>query len=290
MTATTVKVTLYRPGPLGDTVPATGTVECTPTLRRHVEGSTPPDKIVLAAPFVVDVGEPLYDTDGTTVLQPAEPGVAWLNLEPTDAGEYAGLWGWTFDGPLSLHGVYLVPTSASVVDFGDLVQVLPSSFDPIAPPGEAWQAALEAATEKWRHDLLLYLPPNALSDGSWSYVTGATPYGYSTAGNSATPYSYTYWAMVTPGTWVLDMVAVRSNTSGIITFEYSLDDGETWVPIAANQDMYNPTIAALQMASGPIEVETAGRLAIRVRSTGTKNPAALNYYALSSVGSLRRTA
>src|SRR5678816_205077 len=92
---TLVKITRYNPGPLGDTTtPFVGRALLQPSILRHIDGETPPDYIVTTQEFGVTFGQALMD--GLTVVEPAEPGVAWVYLEPTDYGPYADLWYWTF--------------------------------------------------------------------------------------------------------------------------------------------------------------------------------------------------
>lgn len=146
---TTVKITLHRPGGNGDTLPANGTIECVPTLRRHIEDGGD-DYIVLPARFTVRLGDALYSDDGETLIYPAEPGVGWAQLEPTDAGADANQWAWKFVERTS-NGTTrycLIPTSGSIIDYGDLQDVDPSTFNPIEPPDPAWAAALAVETAR----------------------------------------------------------------------------------------------------------------------------------------------
>lgn len=146
---TTVKITLHRPGGNGDTLPANGTIECVPTLRRHIEDGSD-DYIVLPARFTVRLGDALYSDDGETLIYPAEPGVGWAQLEPTDAGADANQWAWKFVERTS-NGTTrycLIPTSGSIIDYGDLQDVDPSTFNPIEPPDPAWAAALAVETAR----------------------------------------------------------------------------------------------------------------------------------------------
>jgi hypothetical protein len=140
---TTVKITLLRPTPAGN-VPATGYVECIPTLRHTTDPDT---AIVLPARFSVHLGEPLLAGDGETVLQAAEDGVAWAELEPTDVGEYADLWAWRFTEKTTngQRRYCAVPTAVGILDYADLEDVDPETFPPAIPAVPVWTLAIAAA-------------------------------------------------------------------------------------------------------------------------------------------------
>lgn len=149
---------------------------------------------------------------------------------------------------------------------------------------------VDAKVAKWRHDLIAWLPPNTMSGGTWVQSTTVTGYGYNSLGSASGAYNYVYFATVTPGTWVVNILAYKASTAGIITYEYSTDGGSNWSTIVANQDMYNATVLGFLITSGNITISAAGRLDIRVRSTGTKNALSSGYYALTSQISVIRTA
>lgn len=145
---TLVKVTLFNPGPLGDDdTPFVGRAGFTPSLIRHIEGEDPPDYVVTTTRFFVTFGAPLMD--GDTVLEPGEPGVAWVYLEPTNVGVYADLWFWKIeffapnapDNACADAGDFFVPEvpEGTVVDFGDLTPVDPDN-PPVIPP--EWQTQI----------------------------------------------------------------------------------------------------------------------------------------------------
>lgn len=177
MTATLVRITLHRPGPLGDTVPASGYIECTPTRRRHIEGGDPEDYIVLPAKFSAKLGAALLDEDGETVLQPATPGVAWATLEPTDAGPYANQFAWRFTERTSNGKTRycFVPTDAGTVDYGDLVDIDPTTFDPDPDAIPAWTTQLAAEVEAREDaDDVLAAAIAAVEAGDVDSVNGVT--------------------------------------------------------------------------------------------------------------------
>lgn len=148
MAKTLVKVTLFGPAAPGDT-PANGIIEGQPTARRHVEGGTPADYVVLPARFSARLGDALTYTDNSAVTQtaPATPGVAWFWIDATDVGPYAGMWAWKFTERTS-NGTtrhVLVPTSPTAVDYGDLPDVDMDTLIEIPDAAlPAWTAALNA--------------------------------------------------------------------------------------------------------------------------------------------------
>ena len=112
-----------------DEVAAVGHLECRPWApgsdgaRQHLEG---PDRLLLPAsmPPVRLVG-----------------GEALLHLAPTGAG-----WCWQIieRTPRGKTRYVLVPDSAAVLDYADLIDVDPTTLDPTAEPEAAWWAAWQA--------------------------------------------------------------------------------------------------------------------------------------------------
>lgn len=139
--------------------------------------------------------------------------------------------------------------------------------------------------DHWLQPFLLNHTPNVLTAGVWTNQGGS---GFSTAGAVSTVYSETWYGIVSPGTWAIDIYVTKSNNSGIFTFEYSIDGGSNWVPISANTDLFGTGVFIVSLTG--ISVTAAGRFDLRLRSTGTKNASSAGYYCISSNAALRRTA
>jgi hypothetical protein len=146
MSKVLVRAYLTRPTSSGD-VPANGYIEARPSIRRDIDD---PDAVVLPARFTARLGAALTYTDNSDVEQTAaaEDGVAWFWIDATDAGAYANLWFWTFtertDGGTRRYVV--VPTSAITLDYDELVDIDPATYDPDpATPLPGWSVALAAA-------------------------------------------------------------------------------------------------------------------------------------------------
>lgn len=139
----------------------------------------------------------------------------------------------------------------------------------------------------WRRDINLAASPNALSAGTWNH---GGSFGFTTAGASAPTYHATWYTDLQPGTWAGEIYLTKSNNSGIVTIEYSVDGGNTWVPISANLDLYNATNLVHIVTVSGIVVTEPKRLDLRIRGMGSKHASSSAYYFLSSNASFRRTA
>lgn len=137
---TTVHIDLRQPN--GEEV--TGSLEWTPTRRRHVDGPGPApdpgDYIVLPGKVVVDLTRTrVTDDEGVEVWA----GVADVDLEPDDGVT----WAWRVRERTSPRGLsrYVHVPDADVVDYGDLVVLDRDTLEPSAEPEAAWWAALADA-------------------------------------------------------------------------------------------------------------------------------------------------
>jgi hypothetical protein len=169
MAKTLIQATLYRPAP-NDDVTANGYIEARPSLRRDIDGI---DGTVLPARTTARLGAALTYTDNSDVEQtaPATPGVAWFFLDATDAGDAANLWYWTFtertDGGTRRYCT--VPTSAVTVDYRDLPDIDPATYDPDpATPLPGWSVALAAAVADLEAEIA------AVESGDVDSVAGET--------------------------------------------------------------------------------------------------------------------
>ena len=118
---TAVRMMLSRPRPDGTTAPVDGWVEWTPTRRRTVG-----DEIVLPIGFSVAAAEVVM-----VVVAPTGPGWCWRVAERVSQG-------------ITRH--VEVPDVAEV-GYEDLVDVDPSTLEPVGPPPvDVWAAALDDAT------------------------------------------------------------------------------------------------------------------------------------------------
>ena len=157
-----------------------------------------------------------------------------------------------------------------------------------APANDAAVAGKKNIADVWRHDWSLIGTPNSMSAGTWTFGGW---YGFSTAGSSSAAYNSVWFLDIEPGTWSFDVQYVRTNNSGIITYEYSFDN-TNWSTIVANVDHY---VAAGSVGAGVagvtgVVIADQRRIYIRVRSAGTKNASSAAYYALVCAVHARRTA
>lgn len=102
--------------------PAIGTILFTPTRRLHVDGT--PDYVMPPAPLPVRL----------------VAGMGSINLIPTDFD-----WAWVATEKIKggTRRYFVVPDSETPIDYGDLVEVDPSSLVPLAEPEDAWWVALD---------------------------------------------------------------------------------------------------------------------------------------------------
>lgn len=112
----------------GTRAPAPGKLTFAPSRARIIPGD--PDEHVLSAGF-----EAATDADGrlAVTLDALPAGWAWLIRRRSIPA-------WS--------GAYLVQDVPGPLDFGDLVAVDPGSLEPVAPPSDAWLAALDAYATK----------------------------------------------------------------------------------------------------------------------------------------------
>jgi hypothetical protein len=103
--------------------PTVGSVWLAPIKRVHVNET--PDYIALPDP----VEYPLVDGQVTVELRPNTGDWAWVCFEGVEAG---------------ITRTFLVPSSVSTLDYGDLQDVDPASLTPTANPEAAWWIALTA--------------------------------------------------------------------------------------------------------------------------------------------------
>ena len=138
-----------------DEVAAVGHLECRPYApgvdgaRLHLEA---PDRLLLPASFTVRlVG-----------------GEALLHLAPTGAG-----WCWQIIErmPRGKARYVLVPDSVATLDYGDLVDVDPTTLDPTAVPEAAWWAAIEGIGGDIGQAVADYLAANPPSVGGLDSLT-----------------------------------------------------------------------------------------------------------------------
>lgn len=124
---TRVRVDLRVATQDGTYIPAVGRTKWTPTRRRHVDGST--DYTVLPSGFSVW----LMSAAPIVEVAPTSAGWCWKVQEYTQAGgvRYVG-----------------VPDSATVVDYGDLPDVDPTSLSGASVPEASWWLALEQKADK----------------------------------------------------------------------------------------------------------------------------------------------
>ena len=132
-----------------DETPAKGKVRFAPYQRRHVEGFDD-DRIVLEASIEVT----LVDGYATIDLEPTNPATlpAWKVWEKT---------------PHGIERVVLVPAVESV-DYGDLVDVDPTTLAPTAEPDAAWWAAWNAMASG------TYLVPDPVNTGLYIPTAGSS--------------------------------------------------------------------------------------------------------------------
>lgn len=107
-----------------DGVPATGSILLSPTLRRHIEEGME-DFIILPSSFIVQLTDGKVDVE----LDPTGPDWAWSIIERAKTGIRR----------------YVVVPDVTEVNYGDLIDVDPSTLDPSATPEAAWWAAIENA-------------------------------------------------------------------------------------------------------------------------------------------------
>lgn len=121
-----VRVRLTRPDvATGLDVGTTGSVEATPTRRRHIDAPDEDavDRIILPS----SSRETLVDGECTLVLDPTGPDWCWKIVERVPDGVVR----------------YVVVPDVEAVDYGDLVDVDPATLDPAAEPEAAWWVALQ---------------------------------------------------------------------------------------------------------------------------------------------------
>lgn len=138
----------------------------------------------------------------------------------------------------------------------------------------------------WRRDYSLAYTPNSMSSGAWTY--GGT-YGFCTAGASSAAYNCVWFLDIVPGTWTFEIWTTKTNNSGIVAFEYSLDNSN-WTQLGSNVDLYSAANAISVTSVAGTVIASPTRFYFRIRSTGTKNASSAAYYFLSGGLFARRTA
>ena len=125
---TLVKIVLERPAALG-WEPARGSVIISASKRHNA-----PSSVHLPDTFRVRLNAPLMD--GVTIIKPAEPGVAWADLEPSTAD-----WVWKFDERVDGGSIRYkrLDQPSGEIEYDDLVEVDPKSFGITGLP-PAWVA------------------------------------------------------------------------------------------------------------------------------------------------------
>ena len=109
---TTVRIDLRVPGPDGVDVPAVGSVEWRPTVRRHIEAGGE-DYIVLPDPFFAPA-------QGDVEVAATGADWCWRVVERVERGG------------TSRH--VAVPDSVDPVNYGDLIDVDPATLEPAGEP------------------------------------------------------------------------------------------------------------------------------------------------------------
>lgn len=140
---TLVRIALFKSDPSGVDVPVDGSLLWKPSKRRHVED--PEDHIVLPASFTVRLGQPFLDDEGE-VVTPGEPGIAWVEVDPTEVPD----WAWTVAERTDRgRGTTWLEVPDDVqVEYADLIALDPDTLDPAEEPQAAWDLALEALDER----------------------------------------------------------------------------------------------------------------------------------------------
>lgn len=140
----------------------------------------------------------------------------------------------------------------------------------------------------WRKDLGLWAPPNFLNSGVW---TGTGYAGFTSAGaTNAVAWDARWYLDLVPGTWIIDVDFLKSNNSGNVAVEYSIDGGSNWVTISASVDLYAAAQSHFLVTSGNIVLTTPKRLDLRIRGLQTKNASSTAYYGIGVWASAKRTA
>lgn len=152
---TTVRIDLRGPAADGVDRALPGAVEWVPLARRHVDvpAEEDGDHVVLEVPFNTRLPGP--EAAESTVDVVLAPGY-WQADERVEGGTTR---------------VVLVPESAGVVDYGDLVEIDPATLEPVAEPEAAWYVALAAVQAALEEVQAGQVPPEQIEAAVVAYLT-----------------------------------------------------------------------------------------------------------------------